>query len=417
MLCQLLVGIKGTCDMSLFTDEQLVAMLDDLESDLVERKRNFEGEVREKARQAVCAFANDLPNHNRPGVLFLGAEDDGSPSNLEISDNLLLALADIKTDGQILPLPALFVEKKTLKGAEMAVVSVLPSDMPPVKYKGRIWIRIGPRRGYACDQDERILCEKRLHKSIPFDLQSIPSSTTNDLSKSLFENEYLPANFPADVLATDARTYEERLSSCRMIVSTTDTTPTILGILTLGKTPQDYLPGAYIQFLRIDGEELCDRVSDQQIIDGTLSEMLRRTDEKLKAHNNISLDMLSSSTHIVDAQYPLPALQQILYNAVLHRTYERTNAPVRIYWYNDRIEIHSPGGPFGNVTIENFGQPGITDYRNPNIAAALKAYGFVQSFGRGIATARKEMGRNGNPAPTFEVNESAIVCTLRRKST
>jgi ATP-dependent DNA helicase RecG len=113
--------------------------------------------------------------------------------------------------------------------------------------------------------------------------------------------------------------------------------------------------------------------------------------------------------------YPPAAIQQILYNAVLHRTYESTNAPVRVYWFNDRIEINSPGGPYGNVTSENFGKPGITDYRNPNIGDVLKTFGFIQAFGRGIATARREMEKNGNPPPEFETNQSAVVCTLRGK--
>ena len=112
---------------------------------------------------------------------------------------------------------------------------------------------------------------------------------------------------------------------------------------------------------------------------------------------------------------PQVALQQILYNAVLHRTYESTNAPIRVYWFNDRVEIASPGGPYGNVTTENFGCPGITDYRNPNIADVLRTLGFIQAFGRGIATARRTMEQNGNPPPVFETTQTAVVCTLRGK--
>jgi ATP-dependent DNA helicase RecG len=111
--------------------------------------------------------------------------------------------------------------------------------------------------------------------------------------------------------------------------------------------------------------------------------------------------------------YPSAALQQIFYNAVLHRTYEGTNAPVRVHWFNDRIEINSPSGPYGNVTAANFGKPGITDYRNPNIGEALKAFGFVQAFGRGIAAAEKALAGNGNPPLRYEVTQSAVICTIR----
>ena len=75
----------------------------------------------------------------------------------------------------------------------------------------------------------------------------------------------------------------------------------------------------------------------------------------------------------------------------MHRIYESTNAPTRVYWYDDRIEIMNPGGPFGVVTKENFGQPGITDYRNPNLADAIKVMGFVQKFGLGIQLAKNEV--------------------------
>ncbi len=119
-------------------DQYLLDLLNNIESDRSERKATFQGDVRKKARQTVCAFANDLANHNQPGVLFIGAEGDGAPSGLEVTDELLRSLAEMKTDGKNLPLPALTVEKRRLKNACMAVVTVMPSDMPPVKYEGRI---------------------------------------------------------------------------------------------------------------------------------------------------------------------------------------------------------------------------------------------------------------------------------------
>ncbi|MBM9537655.1 ATP-binding protein [Desulfobulbus alkaliphilus] len=401
--------------MERLSDQQLESLLDDTESDLVERKESFKGDVHRKARQAICAFANDLPNHNKPGILFIGARDDGTPSDEPITDELLRTLADMKSDGNILPLPVLSVEKRVLKGSEMAVVTVMPSDMPPVKFAGRIWIRTGPRRSIANEQEERVLNERRRYKIVPFDIYPIPSAKITDLSKSIFENEFLPAAFAADVLDNNERTYEERLATCKMILSPEHTTPTVLGLLAIGKSPQDFLPGAYIQFLRIDGTDLADSVVDGEDIGGTIVETLRRTEEKLKAHNRVAVDITSAPTHRMEMPYPPAAMQQILYNAVLHRTYESTHAPVRVYWFNDRIEINSPGGPYGNVTPENFGKPGIKDYRNPNIGDVLKTFGFIQAFGRGIAIAQREMEKNGNPPLEFETNQSAVVCTLRGK--
>jgi len=389
--------------MTAYSDQDLERMLSDIESDLVERKESFKGDASTKAREAVCGFANDLPDHRRPGVVFIGARDDGSPSGIIVTDELLLQLADIKTDGNIVPPPTLTVAKHVLGGREMSVVTVWPADSPPVRYKGRVYIRIGPRRGVASAQDERILSEKRRHGDRPFDVRPVLASALADLDRRRFEDEYLPAAFASDILAANDRSYEQRLAATKMVVAADEPTPTVLGVLVLSTRTRDFIPGAYVQFLRIDGRELADPVSDEQSIDGPVADVLRRTDEKLSAHNRTAVDLTSGDRELRISLYPMPALQQFVRNAIMHRSYEATNAPVRVTWYDDRIEITSPGGPFGAVTVENFGQPGVSDYRNPSLAEALRVLGFVQRFGVGIATARRELEANGNPPPEFEV--------------
>ncbi len=398
-----------------YTDEQLEDLLADIESDLTERKAFWKGEAPKTGRQAVCAFANDLPDHRRSGVLFVGARDDGAPSALSITDELLRTLSDIRTDGAILPPPSILVEKRTLKGAEIAVVTVRPSDAPPVSYEGRIWIRIGPRRALAGPQDERILNEKRRYRDIPFDVQPLPSCNLSALSRLLFEQEYLPNAFAPDVVAANERSYEQRLASCRFIASLDDPTPTILGVLVLGVSPRDWIPGAYVQFLRIAGTEMTGPMLDEALLDGALGQVLIRIDDKIDSHNRSEVDIKSSGREIRTALYPRVALQQLIRNAVMHRTYENTNAPVRVYWFDDRIEISNPGGPFGVVTRENFGRPGVTDYRNPNLAGAMKVMGFVQKFGVGIQTAKAELKRNGNPDLEFHIEPTNVLATVRRR--
>jgi ATP-dependent DNA helicase RecG len=397
------------------TDEQLLALLSDIESDRVERKESFKGEAPEKVRQAVCAFANDLPGHGEAGVVFIGAKDkDGVLVGLDVTDELLRALADIRSDGNILPFPSMTVEKRLLAGKDVAVITVIPADAPPVKYKGRIWIRTGPRRDIANAQDERLLSEKRRYGNLPFDLQPISFAKLADLNRGAFESEYLPGAFSADVLEANHRSYEERLSACRMIESVTSLVPTVLGAMVIGNQPRDQIPCDYVQFLRIDGTELDAPIIDETVIDGRLGEILNRLDDKLKAHISTHIDLTSEDTEKRITDYPLAALQQLVRNAVMHRTYEATNAPIRISWFNDRIEIISPGGPYGVVNSNNFGQPGITDYRNPHLAEALKVLGYVQRFGVGIATARRLLADNGNPPPEFDTSANHVLVIVRR---
>jgi len=179
-------------------DRELEVLLQDLESDRVERKASAaDGD---KIRQAICAFANDLPNHQRPGILFIGVHDDGSCAHLAITDELLRTLADMHSDGNITPFPTMTVQKRILNGCELAVIAVEPADAPPVRYKGHVWVRVGPRRAIATPEEERRLTEKRRANDLPFDIQPIPSATFEDLDFDLFRRVYLPSTLPSDIL-------------------------------------------------------------------------------------------------------------------------------------------------------------------------------------------------------------------------
>ena len=110
--------------------------------------------------------------------------------------------------------------------------------------------------------------------------------------------------------------------------------------------------------------------------------------------------------------YPVDALRQFAYNAIMHRSYEGTNTPVRVYWYADRIEIASPGGLYGRMTRENFGT-GDTDYRNPLLAEIMHHLGFAQRFGLGVPLARRLLAENGNPDPEFHFEPARVVVAVR----
>lgn len=393
-------------------DQELAALLGDLESDRVERKASISDG--KKIRQAFCAFANDLPNHKRPGVLFVGVNDDGTCASLPITDELLLSLSNIRSEGKILPFPVLQVNKRVLDGCELAVVIVEPSDAPPVRFDGRTHIRVGPRRATATPEEERRLNEKRRARDLPFDLRPFISASIDDLNLDVFQREYLTSALAPEVLDENQRSLIQKLTSLRFTTPEPDSRPTSLGILVAGKEPRQFIPGFYIQFVRFDGTELTDPIRDQKDISGSLIDLLRYVDEVLQANISTASDITAQPIEIKQPDYPIVALQQLVRNAVMHRSYEATNAPVRVYWFNDRIEIHSPGGLFGQVNRQNFGQ-GVTDYRNPHLAEAMKTLGYVQRFGIGIPTAQKELKKNRNPPAEFIVEDSNLAVVIRRQ--
>jgi ATP-dependent DNA helicase RecG len=95
----------------------------------------------------------------------------------------------------------------------------------------------------------------------------------------------------------------------------------------------------------------------------------------------------------------------------VHRTYDGTNAPVRINWFRDRVEIQNPGGLYGHVTPENYRR--VTDYRNPVLAEAMKVLGYVERFGVGIARAEAALRGNGHPPPEFVFEATHVLVTVQ----
>lgn len=404
-----LVAALSCPAMSVLREDELLALMADLENDRVERTESVK--KTDKFCRAICAFANDFPGHGLPGYLLVGVDDDGRPSGLRVTDRLLLDLAGLRTDGLIQPMPAMVVDKVALPEGDVAVVKVLPSDMPPVRYEGRIHIRVGPRRAMASEQEERILTERRVSSARTFDLMPCMGATLHDLAVELFSTSYRPKAVTLEVIEENKRSIEHQLAALRFF-DLRSGAPTHAGVLMFGKDPRAWLPGAYVQFLRVDGTNLADEVIDEQEIHGDLSAVLKQLD--LITGVQIQQRPVAVPGSVLREQtartYPPAALRELLLNAIMHRNYQ-SNGPIRYYWYRDRVEIESPGGLYGEAKPDNF--PNRNDYRNPVVAEALKVLGYVNKYGRGVIRAQAELRANGNPEAEFRLDPSFVQVTVR----
>ncbi len=390
----------------MLTTEELIRLMNDLESDRVERTVSTDNT--DKFSQAVCAFANDLPNHRQPGYLLIGVTDKGEVAGIEVSDRLLQNLAGLRSDGNIQPLPAIAVVKYSLPGGDVAVVEVRPSDLPPVRFQGRVWIRVGPRKATASEQEERILSERRAGRMLSTDAMPLPDAKLSDLSLALFA-AYRQTAISPEVIESNNRTIEEQLASLRFF-DLDRSCPTVAGILLFGKNPRHFLPGAYVQYLKLKGSSLIELPEDQAEIFGDLPSLLRELDLRTRVNIHTTLGPVSLLREKTISNYPEAAVRELILNAVLHRDY-LSNTPVRFYWYADRIEMQNPGGLFGEVTLESL--TGRTSYRNPVIAEAMKTLGYINRYGRGIQRAIDTLAANGNPPPVFDADERVFQAVIR----
>lgn len=393
----------------MITKEEVQELLYSTETYRVERTTST-GDM-DKFQEAICAFSNDLPNSRKKGYLILGAYDNGTLSGLKVDDALLKKIAAIRSDGNILPLPVMSVERFEFEDGDLLVAEVSPSLVPPVRYRGRTFIRIGPRRDIATEAEERILFERRTSYMATFDATPCFGATINSIDVDYIKAKYLPQVIDTEVLASDNRNIKEQLSSIHLFDLEHDC-PTNAAIILFGNDPQYFLHGCYVQYVHFAGKDRGSEIVNERQIKGSLCKMLPQLESFVRdavvTARPVSISMLREKTLL---NYPDLALRELLMNACMHRDYQ-SNMPIRLYQYEDRIEVLNAGGLYGEARPENF--PTVNDYRNPIVAEAMRGLKYVNMFNRGIQRVKNLLKENGNPEPIFTVDKiTAFEVTVR----
>lgn len=393
----------------MITKENLDILITEIEQDRVEKTISLTNT--DKFGEALCAFSNDFPNHQKSGYLIVGVKDDGSRCGLPKDEKILQTLMSFRTDGRIVPPPVISIAGFEYPDGFVAVAEVTPSFQPPVRYKGRVWIRIGPRKDIANIAEERILSEKRSSFAISWDTLPCYGSTLDDISIEIFKISYLPTAIDEESLIANGREIKEQLASLKFYDLRADC-PTNSALLMFGKNPRFYIPGAAVQYVKFTGN---DEVSDFEFeisFEGDLTTQMRVMEEFIK--NQIVKKVLLNIGEEHLYNFPLSAIKELLFNAIIHRDYQ-SNAPIKFYEFDDRIEISNAGGLFGKASPENF--PTENDYRNPTVAEAAYNLGYVNRFNLGVKRATAALIKNGNPEPSFLVEQrtsfSAIIYKKR----
>ena len=236
----------------------------------------------------------------------------------------------------------------------MLVAEVSPSDLPPVRYRGRTFIRIGPRRDIATEAEERILAERRMSFMATFDTMPCLAAKLSDVNTDLLRTKYLIPLLGNELVESDTRPIEEQMAAVGMY-DTEHQCPTYAAVVLFGYKPRRFMPGLYVQYVCFKGED----VTSYQ------------------------------------------AIRELLLNACMHRDMQ-SNTPLRFYEFASHLEILNAGGLYGNARPENF--PRINDYRNPLVASAMKTLGYVNMFSRGIGQVQTDLKENGNQPAEFNVN-------------
>ena len=195
---------------------------------------------------------------------------------------------------------------------------------------------------------------------------------------------------------------------------TADGNPTVAGLLLFGLEPQFFLPQSGLTFVRFSGTELrgpggLPGYSRRDEITGPLAQIIERTWTILMQEMRLEA-VVKGLRREERTEYPPIAVREALVNAVCHRDYRLTGRRIEIRMFDDRVEIHSPGGLPGYITIDNIVEEHFS--RNPRLVNGLYHWNYIEELGLGVDKMIEAMVQAGHPQPVFKATPHSFTVTL-----
>lgn len=330
------------------------------------------------------------------GWLLLGVEPDtnrivGLGDTAESVEQILQA-AEIVDPSLILPVPRAL----PIDGRVVLAVRV-PAGLPHLyALDGRYFIRDGSLNAPLAAPRLRRLLLERGDPGAEGDCPAGATPNDLDLRAAAEYLEALGGPIGADPIAGLRR------RGCLVVVDGRPS-PTLAGLLLFGIDPQRWAPNAELRVARHAGRTPGGQVRTETI-QGRLAAQIQAATQALGAM--IAIAPASAPGW----GWPASAIQELIANAVVHRDYGMREAPVHIDVFSDRLEVHSPGGLPGPVTLETLTTRRFL--RNPVIAQVLDDQGGQGVVGDGIEGLMTWAGRSGARPPVFEEAAGGVRVTL-----
>jgi ATP-dependent DNA helicase RecG len=206
--------------------------------------------------------------------------------------------------------------------------------------------------------------------------------------------------------------YSNEIDKQRLLVNTDimteDGKVSVAGLLVFGINPQKYLYNASISFAHFAGNDLSDELIDKQVIEGTLDYQIDTCLAVIK--NNIKHPSIIEGAKTVDTifLYPDKVFREIIVNACLHRNYAITGSSIRVFLFEDRLEVRSPGRLPNSVTIEKM-KAGVSFALNPVLLKFMQNLRYIDKLGRGIPMVDRIARQNNKQLILEEIGEEFVL--------
>jgi ATP-dependent DNA helicase RecG len=351
--------------------------------------------------ETMVAFAN-----GDGGTVFIGLNEQGRVADYLAGDAAESSL--VKALLMCRPPVVTQWDQHALPGGVVVALKIARSPELHALADGRVLIRTGRENRPLGGEAIRHLAATK--SSGDFESEAVAGATLVDLDKTLLD-EYMSQQRERGTSASPGN-LQDRLVEVGAMLE--DGTPTVTGLLLFGKHPQAFLPQSGLIFVKFLGKEA--RGRDGQAgygrrveIEGPLARIIERAWQVINEEMRTEA-VVTGLRREEMPEYPPFAVREALVNAICHRDYRLSGRRVEVRMYENRLEVISPGGLPGYITLDNIVEEHFS--RNPRLVSGLFQWGYIEELGLGIDRMIEEMLEHGHPAPDFEAKPYSFTVRL-----
>lgn len=392
--------------MASLSETELKRIIKGGETNTVELKLNAPRAV--DLAERFCGMANA-----QGGLVIFGVSD--SSEMVGVSDDHLGETVDVvlRAARQVitpeLVLDPVEPETYTIDGKNLVVATVKPSNGPIYQAGGKYWVRRGTNTGaLAIGELSEMIYDRGLRN---WELEPAFNAAIEDLNIEAVR-AFLDQRLAAGSQARRFSDIEQVLigMECAVRGKEGKVVPTNAGIMFFGHDPQWHVKQAEVVCVLFREAVGASRYADRKIITGTVKDLIDGAEAFLKRYVAVGA-RVEGFKRIDIPEYSIEVLREAVINAVVHRDYSRRGESVRMFFYPDRVEVHSPGLLLPGITVEQM-RKGVVQskLRNPVLAGLLRDVpGYMERIGSGIRFMLDETKRMELPVPDFkEMNEFVV---------
>jgi ATP-dependent DNA helicase RecG len=340
------------------------------------------------------------------GIVLIGVDDSGQATGQVYEDEIEGALQVAAQECRP-PVEIRWHQAAAEDGLAFAIVVARSPELHSLA-DGRVLVRAGvENRPLSGDQIRQLAATK---STGDFEAETAPGARRED-----FDDEVI-AEFVDKWEERQHREWTRSLDDLLVEMGALNEAgrPTIAGVLLFARNPQAFLPQSGLTFVKFVGTEPRGESGQpgygrRDEISGPLARIVQRTWEVVGEEMRIGA-VVTGLERQERTEYPVSAVREALVNAVAHRDYRLGGRRIEVRMFDDRMEITSPGGLPGFITVDNIIEEHFS--RNPRIVTGLYQWGYIEELGLGVDLMIDEMVRAGHPPPRFKDSPYSFTVTL-----